>query len=296
MWAGSPDAHRRYGWRITQQARPTAHAVEAARQLASDAATIESVVPLLGGQHAATWRLTTAGPAMTVVVREYPPGDTTAVAERRILQRLGGLGGLAPAVLAAPDPQTLIISHLDGVADITPADPVSWAAQLGRALAAVHGAPVDGFSSAFDEPASLEGPAAEKVRAAWPRIRSAESVLIHRDYWSGNVVWRAGSLIGIVDWEGAALGPRGLDVGWCRLDLYLLHDEAIADVFLAAYEEDSGHRFEDIALWDAWSTARSHTNVLTWVPNYAPLGRADLDVDALRRRHSEWTDRALRRG
>jgi hypothetical protein len=27
------------------------------------------------------------------------------------------------------------------------------------------------------------------------------------------------------------------------------------------------------------------------VPNYRPLGRADLDEDELRRRHSQWTSR-----
>jgi aminoglycoside phosphotransferase (APT) family kinase protein len=59
-------------------------------------------------------------------------------------------------------------------------------------------------------------------------------VLTHYDFWSGNVVWRGGVLTGVVDWSGGALGPAGFDVGWCRLDLYLLYDEAVAGIFLDA--------------------------------------------------------------
>src|SRR5262249_9962059 len=91
------------------------------------------------------------------------------------------------------------------------------------------------------------------------------------------------------DWSGAALGPRGFDLGWCRLDLYLLFEQRIADLFLAAYEAAAGLAVGEIALWDAWALARSEEMVETWVPNYAPLGRADLDAPELRRLHSRWT-------
>ncbi len=118
-------------------------------------------------------------------------------------------------------------------------------------------------------------------------------MLTHSDYWSGNVVWRNGTLTGIVDWSGGVRGPRGYDVGWCRLDLVLLIDERIADIFLAAYDAAAGRPLDEVALWDAWAVARSHGMVETWVPNYAPLGRGDLDERELRRRHSLWTARLL---
>jgi Ser/Thr protein kinase RdoA (MazF antagonist) len=116
-------------------------------------------------------------------------------------------------------------------------------------------------------------------------------VLTHSDYWSGNVVWQAGVLAGVVDWAGGARGPRGFDVGWCRLDLYLLFDERVADVFLAAYEDATGQPVAEVGLWDGWAVARSHDIVETWAANYRPLGRVDLNGDALRRRHSHWTSR-----
>jgi aminoglycoside phosphotransferase (APT) family kinase protein len=283
---------------------PSRGALDEVRRLAGSAATIESVVSLEGGQHAATWRVNTARPARTVVIRQFPAGDPAGAYEKHVLDVLDGLGGLAPRVLGSDlagrwsECPTTIITWLDGEADITPSDPEAWATQLGRALAHVHAAPSDLLSalpSVFEQTnrsrEALEGPAAEGIRSSWPRITASPDVLTHSDYWSGNVVWRDGVLTGIVDWSGTSRGPRGFDVGWCRLDLYLLFDEQVADVFLTAYEDTVGHPLADIALWDGWAIARSYDGVTSWVPNYQPLGRADLDRRELRRRHSEWTTR-----
>ncbi len=283
---------------------PPAGALEQVRRLAGSSATIDSVVKLEGGQHAATWRVDTASPVLTVVVRQFPVGDWAGACEARVLRALDGLGGLAPVLLDSDldgrwsECPTTLISWLDGHADIAPDDPDAWATQLGRTLASVHAVPSDRLSalpSLFEGRGGtrehLEGPLASWIRSDWPQITAAPEVLTHSDYWSGNVVWRDVALAGIVDWSGASRGPRGYDVGWCRLDLYLLFAERLADVFLAAYEDAAGHPVADIGLWDGWATARSHDIVETWVANYRPLGRADLDEDELRRRHSQWTSR-----
>ena len=134
-----------------------------------------------------------------------------------------------------------------------------------------------------------------RLRSQWPRVLASPEVLAHCDYWSGNVVWRDGRLTGIVDWSAGARGPRGYDLGWCRLDLILLFDEQIAGDFLAAYEAGIGPAVDELRLWDCWAAARSEDSVGSWVPNYLPLGRADLDEGELRRRHAQWTARLLER-
>lgn len=292
---------------MVDPAVPSQGSLAEVRWLAGQSATVERVLSLKGGQHAATWRVDTASPARTIVVRQFPAGDSGAAREAQALQMLDGLGGLAPTLLGSDltgrwsECPTTLISWLDGQADITPSDPDPWAAQLGRALARVHAAPRDRLSdlpSVFDRSGGsrevVAGPAARAIRSSWPQITASPDVLTHSDYWSGNVVWRNGVLTGVVDWSGAALGPRGFDVGWCRLDLYLLFGERIADVFLAAYENVLGHSLADVPVWDGWALARSHDGVTSWVPNYAPLGRGDLDQRELRRRHSQWTGRRLR--
>ena len=292
----------------SELSRPSAGALEEVRRLGGSSAAIQSVVRLEGGQHADTWRVDTATPERTVVVRQFPPGDSAGAREQKALRALDGLGGLAPLLLGSDlscrwsESQTLLISWIDGNADVTPADPEQWAAQLGHALATVHAVPGDRLAalpSVFDRSGGsrrvLAGPLATRIRSGWPQISASVEVLTHYDYWSGNVVWRDGKLTGIVDWSGAARGPRGFDVGWCRLDLVLLFDEPIADVFLAAYEDGIGRTIDDMTLWDGWAVARSHDAVETWAPNYEPLGRADLTGQELRRRHSRWTARVLDR-
>jgi Ser/Thr protein kinase RdoA (MazF antagonist) len=218
---------------------------------------------------------------------------------------LDGLGGLAPRLLAegVNDPiPWLLLSRLPGIANITSAKPEAVAEELGLALARVHrvhGDRLTTFRTVYEMRGRalevLSGPAASSVRAAWPRIIDEPLVLTHHDFWSGNVVWDAHRLSGIVDWNGGSIGPRGFDVGWCRLDLYLLFDEEIANLFLHAYESAFDEGLSDPALWDLWAVARSDEGVDTWVPNYRDLGRPDLTAGVLRKRHLEWTDISLDR-
>jgi aminoglycoside phosphotransferase (APT) family kinase protein len=283
---------------------PSAGALEEIRCLAGSSAVIRSVERLEGGQHADTWKVVTAHPELSVVVRQFPAADPAAAGEQRVLRTLDGLGGLVPVLLGGDldgrwsQYPTSLISWLDGHADITPSHPEKWAVELGRALAVAHATParrLAGVPRVFDGRGGsqevLNGPLATEVRSRWIQITGEPEVLSHCDYWSGNVVWRDEALTGIVDWSGGARGPRGFDVGWCRLDLVLLLGERIADVFLAAYEAAIGQTLKEMDLWDAWAVARSDDAVETWGPNYAPLGRGDLDAQELRRRHSQWTAR-----
>jgi aminoglycoside phosphotransferase (APT) family kinase protein len=283
---------------------PSPRVLEEVRRLAGSSAVILGAARLDGGQHAETWRVDTENPTASVVVRQFPVGDPAPEREQRVLRALDGLGGLAPAPLGADldgrwsKYPTSLVSWLDGRPDITPADPSGWAQELGRALAAVHAVPAERLGempSVFDRGGGsqelLGGPLSTEVRSRWSEVVASPEVLVHGDYWSGNVVWRDGRLTGVVDWSAGARGPRGFDLGWCRLDLVLLFDERIAHDFLGAYEEEAGQAVGEIRLWDSWAAARSDDAVGSWAPNYLPLGRADLDEDELRRRHARWTAR-----
>jgi aminoglycoside phosphotransferase (APT) family kinase protein len=240
-----------------------------------------------------------------MVLRRYPAGDDAAAREALILKALDGLDGWAPQLVDV-DPEgrrfgepAVLITRLPGHADITPASPTVAAQELGRALARIHALPWtrfgplrDGMAAGRSVPHSAPGAAI--LAAQGHRLRDQQPVLTHRDYWSGNVLWQGETLTGIVDWSGAARAPRGFDVGWCRLDLFLLHGRPAADTFLAAYEDAAGAAVPDMALWDLFALTNSYHSVETWVPNYQDLGRADLTATALRARHTSWTRACLR--
>ena len=258
---------------------------------------------LAGGTHARTCLIRTVNPEREFVLREFPPGDDAASSESRVLAALEGLDGLAPRLLASgnsdasPAGSWLLISCLPGIADLSPGRPAAVAGQLGRALARIHATPrhrLAGFQSVFDRPggslAAVSGPAASRVTAGRELLTRAPAVLTHYDFWSGNTLWRGGVLTGVVDWSGGGLGPRGFDVGWCRLDLYLLYGEHTAGRFLDAYETASNSVLPDRLVWDLWAVARSCEQVESWAPNYRDLGRADLTATKLRNRHTAWTE------
>ncbi|MEV6848976.1 aminoglycoside phosphotransferase family protein [Actinoplanes sp. NPDC051411] len=247
-------------------------AAEIARQ------PVRVVRPLLGGTHAVTVLLDADGQEM--VLRRYPPGDDAPAREARVLRALDGLGGWAPKLLGAdPAHGLILITRLPGTADIMPADPRHAAAELARGLARIHATP----------PPALRDGMTALSRDEEPRLADAEHVLTHFDYWSGNVLWEGPALTGIVDWSGASLAPRGLDVSWCRLDLVLLHGPEVADVFLRAYERAAATTVPDVRLWDLFALNSSRDRIETWEPNYTSLGRTDLTGAELRARHTRWS-------
>ena len=277
-------------------------AVGQAVALAGPRAAVRHISALAGGTHARTYLIQTANPELEVVLREFPAGDAAACQEAQVLTALDGLGGLAPRLLASgpggtpPAGPWNLISRLPGAADITPARPSAFAAQLGETLARIHAAPqthLIRLFRVFDRPGgsleALSGPAASLVAARQDFLISAPRVLTHYDFWSGNTLWRDGILTGVVDWSGGAVGPRGFDVGWCRLDLYVLYGQRIADCFLDAYQAASGNTLTGSLLWDLWAVARSYRHVESWAPNYHDLSRSDLTATELRKRHTQWS-------
>jgi aminoglycoside phosphotransferase (APT) family kinase protein len=287
---------------------PPPAAIDRAAALAGPGATVRGTRALAGGTHARTYLIQTADPEREFVVRQFPAGDDAATREARVLASLAGLGGLAPRLLAGhpdgppPDGSWILISRLPGTADITPGDPSAFARQLGGTLARIHATArhcLAGLPSLLERPggspAGLSGPAAGIVAASWAALAGAPTALTHHDFWSGNTLWQDGTLTGVVDWTGAARGPRAFDLGWCRLDLYLLYGDNIAGTFLGSYQAAGGAAPADPLLGDLWAAARAHQIVESWVPNYRDLGRTDLTARVLRDRLTIWTQRLIER-
>ena len=84
-----------------------------------------------------------------VVVRQYyenekPQEDRPSRRESITLRALGGQGVSAPKLIIGEETEVLlgrpdiVISYLDGVPNLAPADATDWARQLARAIARVH--------------------------------------------------------------------------------------------------------------------------------------------------------------
>jgi Ser/Thr protein kinase RdoA (MazF antagonist) len=68
--------------------------------------------------------------------------------------------------------------------------------------------------------ASYEPPGWARYPQVWQRATetchspppSLPTVLVHRDFHPGNVLWRQGRISGLVDWQAACAGPAVADV------------------------------------------------------------------------------------
>lgn len=243
---------------------------------------------LTGGQHART--LMAVDGDARVVVRMFPHGDDAVRREREVLRRLGPLGTLAPRLLAHGEAQGHPVIVTDAVPGGPPApglDPVVTGEQMGRALAEIHRLdPVD-LPDESRQPTRRAGRLATSAHEAWREV-DLDRVLTHGDFWSGNALWEGERLTGIVDWSGAMSAPRGVDIAWCRQDLVLLGSTAAADRFLAVYEGATGQRVRDVRAWDVIAAARADAYLETWAPNYAGIGRPEIDGRLLRSRFDTW--------
>jgi Ser/Thr protein kinase RdoA (MazF antagonist) len=88
--------------------------------------------------------------------------------------------------------------------------------------------------------------AIERHRRPPPRHRS---VLIHRDYHAGNVLWRRLAVSGVIDWAWSCRGPAAVDVAHCRLNLVLRLGTDAAEHFLGCWQMHSGTPSYD-PTWD----------------------------------------------
>ena len=110
-------------------------------------------------------------------------------------------------------------------------------------------------------------------------LSTASLVLVHGDYWPGNLLWLRGRLVGVVDWEQPRLGDPAKDVATCRGDLCVMFGQDAADAFAARYEAASGQALQNMRFWDLFISTWAVPEMPEWAGAYRILGRKDLTTE-----------------
>jgi aminoglycoside phosphotransferase (APT) family kinase protein len=271
--AGRPPAHGFCDDEVTRRllrSRPPRQALAwAAARLGGP---VISTRALRGGMSSAVHLLIAhdgGGQRRQVVLRRYVRPELNAEEpdiaghEAQALRVAGSAGAPTPVLLAtgaAAGVPAVLMSRLPGRVDWRPSDVDSWLRRLAGLLPAIHATPLPppGVLRRFAPypQASYRPPAWARYPAVWERAAEIchgppprlPTVLLHRDFHPGNVLWRRGRVSGVVDWQAACTGPAVADVAHCRVNLLTLGTDA-AERFTALWQQSAGaayHPWADV--------------------------------------------------
>ena len=185
-----------------------------------------------------------------LVVRQYGGLDRKAAQqivrdEYKLLEILAAQQLIVPApvyldargeFLAAP---SMAMEFMEGDTDFAPGDLGGYLMQMADHLCLVHklqcvGHDFSFLPSASDHVAQLIAARGGKVVAetlddleeilvvlenVWPPIQQNPDVLLHGDYWPGNIICQDGRITGIIDWEAAKTGDPLADLAVSRTEV-----------------------------------------------------------------------------
>jgi len=266
--------------------------------------------PLAGGVSSQVTAVTAdlpGGAAQRLVVRQYGPANLrsdprSAAHEHQLLTLLhaAGLPVARPrladesrAILPVP---YLVTEFIEGRTCTEPSQlplPLAdFAGQLAAFLARLHTAGVTRAATPYladigivarqrlgTQPRRLDAALSEAaVRAAltsmWPPPQLNASVLLHGDFWPGNVLWQHEALAGVLDWEDAAFGDPLADVCLTRMELSMAFGMAAMDEFTRAYRDRvPGLDMTSLAHWDLYAALRHPGRMSSWGLTAADLAR-----------------------
>lgn len=270
--------------------------------------------PLTGGVSAQVTALEVRGSVGQVerwVIRQYGAANScrspnAAADEFRLLNFLRAAGlpvpwpwYAAPSGEIFPGP-VLVTEFVEGQADLTPTGGISRAVQSAQFLSQLHalrGAeaelpflrPLRGLGerpAVLDETLS-EGQIRDVLEPLWPPPSRNAPAVLHGDFWPGNVLWRAGQLAAVIDWEDAALGDPLADLANARLETLFFWGPRAMHELTWHYQVGSGLNCASLPCWDLWAALRPAGRMAGW-------GLDARTEETLRARHRWFVRQALK--
>jgi aminoglycoside phosphotransferase (APT) family kinase protein len=222
-----------------------------------------------------------------------------------------------------------VFDYVDGSPRVHTTDPAGTGRCFASALAAVH--EIDGSSDICaglprraetvgrllaETPGKLdeslrEGFLRELLAAHWPPPEPDRLVLLHGDFWVGNLLWKDDEIVAAIDWEEASVGDPLADVATTRLDLLWAFGRDAMSAFTDHYlflTSTTGAppiaasgpvlpgrtpRPAGLALWDLVAALRPAGAFSAWVADWPAFGRPDMTAATMRERHRFFLNQAL---
>lgn len=207
----------------------------------------------------------------------------------------------------------LIIEFVEGQPEYAPSDTVHFVEQMAKQLARIHQIKATNPTLRFlqqqanrlsaklsKQPAELdasldEGRIRKTLETAWPLQQQNDPVLLHGDFWPGNILWRNEQIIAVVDWEEAEVGDLLADLAISRLDILWLCGSKAMRAFTRQYQLFNPIDFTNLPYWDLIAALRPAGYIGEWARWWPELGRPDISVQSMREDHAWFVAQAYER-
>ena len=220
---------------------------------------------------------TAAGHAFSLILQSHSQRDRQlnprmAADEYHLLGLLHRAGLPVPQpllLLHEMRPPCLVTAFVDGAPPVPPEHSAAFSERLAEILSRIHNGGLGKAELAFLPQlrhrlsAHLEGADADdfdmrkRLREAQPCLRVNPPVLLHGDFWLGNLLWRGDALAAIVDWEDAMVGDPLADLGKSRLELLWALGEAAMRRYTASYlRRNPALDAAALPFWDLYGASR----------------------------------------
>jgi aminoglycoside phosphotransferase (APT) family kinase protein len=171
----------------------------------------------------------------------------------------------------------VVVEYVDGETEFAPSDLAAYLSRMAAQLATIHGV-TDSSELSFlrrEEFGLGATPSVLDTALSEDRIREALAsapslagrnapVLLHGDYWPGNILWRDGELVAVVDWEDASVGDPLADLGNTRLEILWAFGVDAMNDFTHCYRALTTVDLTDLPYWDLRAALRPCSKLAGW--------------------------------
>ena len=233
-----------------------------------------------------------------------------AAHEFKLLQLLHSVGLAAPApyhldqsgeIFATP---YVVIEYIEGMPEFELAHIPDLLFQLATHLSRIHQVDLSKLDVSFlpqqakiyaemlrERPVTVDASVDERhireaLVSAWPIPQCNTTALLHGDFWPGNILWKDGQLVAIIDWEDAALGDPLADVANSRLEILWAFGIDAMHHFTQQYQSLTTIDFTNLPYWDLFAALRPASQFAAWAPD-------ELTEKTMRERHSWFITQAF---
>lgn len=263
------------------------------------------------------------GATHKLIVRQHGGGivmrnPQIATDEFRLLKTLQSTSIPIPTPYMADDSRAIldapyvVVEYVEGKTNFNPSNISDFLHQYANTLAQIHQIGdvleelpflprrndlySENFSSISNHYHENEKKIREILERHCPLRQKNPSTLLHGDFWPGNLLWRDGQVVAVIDWEDAAIGDPLADVANARFELLWAFGVEGMEEFTNLYQSQNYIDFSNLPYWDLWAALAKPTDQFAdWAEGWPAFGRSDVTAQTLHEGYEWFVENAIRR-